>query len=224
MDPSFSCPLKTFTLLPNLPLELRLKIWQHAQPTRRLVIYGRYTSNSPIPSTKPSPHLPITAFINRESRAETLKSYSLIRPLLQPIIAFNPHRDTLLLWYNIWPYLQLNLVHHLYAGPELEIRSLGIPFATIEVDFKKNLEELASHVHLEELVLWQERDWEDSMVETVVECSMEVEEMFKLRTEAQRLCDFVRYLDENKEIFREGKRPVVKFMRVKQGGLGREDI
>ena len=60
----------TFTCFPQLPIEPRLKIWRHAQPTRFLEIslheFTRF-------STHFAP--PTILSINRESRAEALKSY-----------------------------------------------------------------------------------------------------------------------------------------------------
>jgi hypothetical protein len=77
-----------FTLFPNLPLELRLKIWRHALPEPRIVKTPRDRENKVIgnmsgePSTgqvsvrKPPIHL---LQVCRESRQETLMIY---RPML----------------------------------------------------------------------------------------------------------------------------------------------
>ena len=101
------------------------------------------------------------------------------------------------------------------------VRSLGIPFSCIEAEFSELVDWLVGTRRLEQLLLWQERNWEDTVERTIVDFGTGFEEWFQLRAESQRLCDFVKYLDENSARFREGKRPVVQFMRVKEGVLGK---
>ncbi|KAL2067705.1 hypothetical protein VTL71DRAFT_15801 [Oculimacula yallundae] len=65
--------LSEFTLFKNLPVELRLKIWNLCLPKgRRLCLY-------PDMMFRPSRSSPITSRINAESRKETLSTYSCVQ-------------------------------------------------------------------------------------------------------------------------------------------------
>lgn len=101
------------------------------------------------------------------------------------------------------------------------VRSLGIPFSCIEAEFSDLVDWLVSVTRLEELVLWQERNGEDSVEKTIVDVGSRFEEWFQWEAESQRLRDCIKYLDENSARFREGKRPLVRFMRVKRDVLGK---
>jgi hypothetical protein len=70
-------PLSKFTLFPNLPLELRQKIWRatfsNFQRTSRFII-----ADDPRFSQKPDFTPPITSQVNRESRLETLRCFHIL--------------------------------------------------------------------------------------------------------------------------------------------------
>jgi hypothetical protein len=71
-------PLSKFTLFPNLPLELRQKIWRATfsnlnQRTSRFII-----TDDPRRSQKPDFTPPITSQVNRESRLETLRCFHIL--------------------------------------------------------------------------------------------------------------------------------------------------
>lgn len=81
------------------PLELRLKIWQYTFPNPRRVRLDLSVLSSP-PPTK----LPVTMFVNHESRTETLKHYIVVFPTdifdfssgpVTPPFCFNPSTDSL---------------------------------------------------------------------------------------------------------------------------------
>jgi hypothetical protein len=85
-----------FALFPKLPRELRLKIWHHTFPNPRKVTVGNlmdYQARSTIP---------ISMWINAESRSETLKHYFMLDPRLldsplrdRPVLCFDPLKDLL---------------------------------------------------------------------------------------------------------------------------------
>jgi hypothetical protein len=77
--------LESFTLFPKLPIELRLKIWRLALPPGRHVKMdlSHHFSESPTApeyvTMKEDEHSPpITLYVNRESREETLRHYTVI--------------------------------------------------------------------------------------------------------------------------------------------------
>jgi 2EXR family len=81
--PHSSKALDSFTLFPKLPIELKLKIWQRGFPTGREVNFAaRGTNNSPrakeVTQIEDNSPLPVTLYINRESRQENLKHYSVV--------------------------------------------------------------------------------------------------------------------------------------------------
>jgi len=106
-EPIFRLP--SFTLFPNLPLEIRLQIWCLIAALPRVIsIYTSTTFGPPawksythdpgredkwIPKARP----PLTLMINHESRAETLSNYHLcFRTQLIEQIYFSPSSDVLL--------------------------------------------------------------------------------------------------------------------------------
>ncbi|KAF4633695.1 hypothetical protein G7Y89_g4430 [Cudoniella acicularis] len=102
------------TCFARLPKELRLQIWEDAQPDRILpfrVDAMRYGRRDPSPEEWPticcrSPPLNLLA-VNHESRQQTLKSYALIRhEFLVSHFYFNCFHDTLYIaehWYESEP-------------------------------------------------------------------------------------------------------------------------
>jgi hypothetical protein len=77
--------LNTFPLFPNLPTELRLQIWRLSFPRGRQVNFAAFRTNiSPRHSEVIrkqdllSSPLPITLFVNKESRKETMKHYLVV--------------------------------------------------------------------------------------------------------------------------------------------------
>lgn len=86
---------KMFTVFPNLPSELRIKIWQQACYPRTVTL--TYTSStSSFTSSTPAPTL---LSVSHESRHEALRIYTLsFGTFSQPgRTYFNPHLDTLYL-------------------------------------------------------------------------------------------------------------------------------
>jgi hypothetical protein len=217
MDSPKLAMLQSFTCFPNLPIELRLKIWRHCLPGPRLVICRRFITYSKHDGEECARQVPTTLFVNRESRGETLKAYCLIRPKYQSVVAFNPDRDTLLLWHDIWPKVEYEFSNlKPYAGPDTGIRSLALTFGSvIERNFDELLEGILEYPVLEELVLWQERSWEDSVALTVIDLSTRFDGWFRLRTESHRLRDVIQFLSQNVSRFASGRLPVLKFTRVK---------
>jgi hypothetical protein len=75
--------LKTFTLFPNLPIEVRLKIWKFSFPTGRRVALPFLPKTSPLEMNvtfepDDGSGLPVTLYINKEGREETLKHHSIL--------------------------------------------------------------------------------------------------------------------------------------------------
>lgn len=225
MDSPGVSPLQSFPCFSNLPVELRLKIWRYCQPGPRLVIFSKYARYSKHDSKEsPAPPAPTILFVNRESREETLKEYCLIHPQFHSFTAFNANRDTLLLCHSIWPKVQYGFfILKPYAGAEFEIRSLALSFASIEAEFEELLNRMLTYPFLGELVLWQERNWEDSIPMSTIDISTGFDAWFKLRTEAHRLRGFIQYLSDNASHFASGRPPGLKFMRVKEDVLGKGD-
>jgi hypothetical protein len=90
---------KTFELFPNLPSELRIKIWQMAAPEPGFftIKEGPGVSNQEghiiLPSTR---KFPAILMVNAEARHEALKIYRpFFGPQLNKIIYFDKERDTL---------------------------------------------------------------------------------------------------------------------------------
>jgi len=69
------CPLRCFTMFSRLPKELRLQIWTYSMPRGRLLKI-REIPTLEAPTCHAAP--PMTLFINRESRAESLSHYQLL--------------------------------------------------------------------------------------------------------------------------------------------------
>ncbi|KAH7417829.1 hypothetical protein BKA64DRAFT_180272 [Cadophora sp. MPI-SDFR-AT-0126] len=92
---STSNSVKMFTIFPNLPSELRIKIWQQACYPR-IVTLTYTTATSSFTSTTPPPTL---LSVNHESRHEALRIYTLCfgTSSQPPRTYFNPFLDTLYL-------------------------------------------------------------------------------------------------------------------------------
>lgn len=65
-----------FILFATLPPEIRLRIWKSAFPPGRAVCLN--SVRIPIRTSPPFPSLPVTAYVNEESRTETLKHYHIL--------------------------------------------------------------------------------------------------------------------------------------------------
>ena len=116
--------IETFTLLPQLPFELRLKIWRHTFPGPRVVKVNSYGivkedgyqfhafySTSPIPTT---------LSICTGSRAEVLRlyhpSFGMRYPAIPSIIYFNYDID--MLYFEFDAYQALNSQLLILALPD----------------------------------------------------------------------------------------------------------
>jgi hypothetical protein len=110
MEPNPHPQLQSFTLFPDLPVELRLKVWAYTIPPRIVTLHSqgkhdepRLIRNSEVVYcgkamwwTSPNP-IPTILHICHESREEALKSYCrLFKPNdFQAAIYFDFSRDTL---------------------------------------------------------------------------------------------------------------------------------
>ena len=72
-----STALPEFEKSPQLPTELRIRIWTLALWTPQVIAIARLVSEYPLEFTAVNPHSPLLA-VNRESRHEALKSQSLV--------------------------------------------------------------------------------------------------------------------------------------------------
>jgi hypothetical protein len=88
-------PHQTFTLFPNLAPELRLKIWSHACFAQTITLLYSQTTDTFTSTSIP----PAALSVNRESRAEALRTYKLSfgTKSHEASIYFNPYEDTLYL-------------------------------------------------------------------------------------------------------------------------------
>jgi hypothetical protein len=87
--------MSSFTCFKELPPELRLKIWEHALPGRRVVDINLSISRDRITTAKP----PILLFVCFESRSVVLDHYVVtFKPSKHPAGTYiSPHLDTILL-------------------------------------------------------------------------------------------------------------------------------
>jgi hypothetical protein len=117
----------TFKLFPNLPRELRLKIWHLIFPGPRIIknvsvnFWGSW-DGKPFSASHQRIQHPVTLFVNHESRAETLKTYRDLSKSLdickQPVY-FAPAHDAIHLGAvmsftragNCVRYIGLNTAH-----------------------------------------------------------------------------------------------------------------
>jgi hypothetical protein len=101
--------LDTFTIFPELPLELRLEIWRGAFPNPRFVhfgpscVYRHCIDHHQLKMKDQRLPLPVTLRTNSESRTETLKCYTVVLrdekdKLLRPL-CFDHLRDKLYMGY-----------------------------------------------------------------------------------------------------------------------------
>lgn len=172
-------PTPHFTLFPDLPTELRLKIWFHTFPNARNAYIGlpfRYEvqreirPRNPAPEPVPRPKLlPISMWINKESRTETLRHYSILDPTSLNLqheigrspLCLNPARDYIYLeyinlhwakWINqhewtIKDHLQLLTEYgasHMNKIQSLHIQNVGLAqyrFYLFQVAFNRVLNE-----------------------------------------------------------------------------------
>jgi len=92
-----------FTLFHKLPTELRLKIWRRTFSSPRQIELGE------VYPWRCEPRIPVSIWINVESRSETLKHYFLLDPRLleppfsrRPALCFDPTKDLLCMnFYNL---------------------------------------------------------------------------------------------------------------------------
>jgi 2EXR family len=73
-EKNVAVPAEAFTLFPKLATELRLKIWKLALPGPRVVVV-EYSKTTKLPFSPA--RIPVILQVNRESRDEALKSYTL---------------------------------------------------------------------------------------------------------------------------------------------------
>jgi hypothetical protein len=73
-EKNVAVPAETFTLFPKLATELRLKVWKMVLPGPRVVVV-EYSKKTKLPFSPA--RIPVILQVNRESRDEALKSYTL---------------------------------------------------------------------------------------------------------------------------------------------------
>jgi len=85
-----------FTLFPNLPVELRLKIWRFGRPDPQVIVV-KYSDSLRRPSVK-APFINLL-WVNRESREETQKVYRslLVGESMDDRVHIDPELDTCLI-------------------------------------------------------------------------------------------------------------------------------
>jgi hypothetical protein len=92
-------PCSSFTCFPQLPIELRLEIFNHAMPGERRVqlIFGRGMKKRLVPTvTKETSPVPVMFHVCKESRNQALKVYQLMSTFRRdPCIYFSFTLDTL---------------------------------------------------------------------------------------------------------------------------------
>lgn len=73
--------LRSFTLFPKLPIELRLKIWRSTFPRNRSIDLHKWAMARTYKFLEEGEGLPapVTLYVNSESRQETLKHYFILR-------------------------------------------------------------------------------------------------------------------------------------------------
>jgi len=147
-------PLSHFHLFPNLPTELRLQIWRSAFPPPRIVETRSLSStltNHDGPLRR-AVKLPIVLKINRESREETLKHYTLI-PRSQNgsefqagVFCFNSKRDV------------LHIYRHPFFFGEDPVRDIGIDYQNslnsvrmLEISISSNFEFMFSFKRIQHM-------------------------------------------------------------------------
>ncbi|KUJ13847.1 uncharacterized protein LY89DRAFT_687197 [Mollisia scopiformis] len=144
----------TFHPFSKLPLELRLKVWNYASPPRVIEIrsWGDTSRNplTPIKFSTPPQKPPVIFRVNRESREEALRLYTVVEigsstSALEPNQEYldwkhhpsNPHRQFRAFMYEAIPYRQPLVKPYpaqktyvdfsrdtIYLGPEFQSRHL----------------------------------------------------------------------------------------------------
>ncbi|PQE08789.1 hypothetical protein CJF31_00010271 [Rutstroemia sp. NJR-2017a BVV2] len=107
-------PHASFHRFSSLPIELRLKIWQHTFRGRIVALnldFGSLTPGASPETLRAAPvnyfdnlssHFPVTLWVNREARAETLRWYKDLFPggeLSSKPVYFCAERDTLAVYF-----------------------------------------------------------------------------------------------------------------------------
>ncbi|KAJ8067618.1 hypothetical protein OCU04_003228 [Sclerotinia nivalis] len=124
---------ETFPYFNDFPVEIRLKIWRNSFTPR--MIYLREDVQDPAdedrfvdrPCRKARSSLPPTAFVNRESREETLKHYCrLFQPLATPSQFFSP--ATVGIPKSLFP------ASHLVGQPSTSISNCNIIYWHPKID------------------------------------------------------------------------------------------
>ena len=141
---------QSFTCFPLLPKELRLKVWEHAQPFRILRIYVSH-SRALSQTYCDEPLLPLVA-VNHESRQYTLRFYVAIHGSTIGDFYFNCDRDTLFFADLITIIRLSGVINHLGSKfPNHKIRRLAILESSTSPKAPYAL--LLEFTHLEELVI-----------------------------------------------------------------------
>ncbi|KAE9370205.1 hypothetical protein N431DRAFT_509256 [Stipitochalara longipes BDJ] len=119
----------SFTIFPKLSAELRLRIWHHAFPPTRTIIFLEMMNKT---------ELQVTLWVNYESRTETLKYYGLLPEEdsgefeMKWVRGFAPSRDTVsfsaldtLTMASVWEFVS-DLAERSILGGLAAIRQLEV--------------------------------------------------------------------------------------------------
>jgi hypothetical protein len=210
----------TFTCFPHLPVEIRLKIWGHAQPKRFLEIslheFTRFSTHFAAPTI---------LYVNRESREEALKNYQIFeldqfwgldpkanRTTTYKFI-FNRDRDTIYLSTRSCGHVlheDANRVFDRIRG--LGLRSLAVEDGiTYKVDkFGAKLLRLKSVEELVVVAPYGDKPGHTELLEPDVE-EDETNDIRESRMIFQK--ELMSFLGKRKEEHREEKQPVVKVVQ-----------
>ncbi|RDW77141.1 hypothetical protein BP6252_05194 [Coleophoma cylindrospora] len=112
------CSQQNFSLFPDLPLELRLKIWRHTFHVNRIVAISIVLGGGRFSGWKSLDKPPVVLWVNSEAREEALKHYKLSfgTPLRPASIYFNPRIDTLRFGNGLGDDFRINREAWLEAG------------------------------------------------------------------------------------------------------------
>jgi hypothetical protein len=145
-------PLTSFTVFPDLPAELRIKIWRFSFPGPRLVSLRLHDEDDPLKSScRSSAEIPVALSVCYESRVEAQKQYKLsfariagVDEVLEPQIYFDFDRDTLFIpEFNPAAQLIVGLIHKpdrnkvenvAILGPTVPIPGTALPVYQTEDD------------------------------------------------------------------------------------------
>ncbi|KAF5872937.1 uncharacterized protein Bfra_008214 [Botrytis fragariae] len=141
-------PSESRTSFSDLPIELRLVIWNLAISPRAVVVQFNYTKKSCI-----SKDIPSLLLVSREARAEALQKYEIsfgTRTKVNSTIYFNYELDTVIFdwesFRNSYPSL-----HMLYHAECCRIKRIRMSDKTLDYLVKNGMRDLTAFKEVEEV-------------------------------------------------------------------------